>query len=173
MAEAVARAYFKLLAYKDEYEVARLYTDGTFLERLGERFEGDFKLDFHLAPPLIAARDPRTGHLKKRRYGPWMMTVFKILARLKGLRGTSLDPFGYQPERRMERRLIDEYEATVEELLAGLDADNHRLAIDIAALPETVRGFAHVKERNLRQARNREADLLAAFRGPEAEKNAA
>ena len=166
MADAVARSYFKLLAYKDEYEVARLHSDGSFMKQVHERFEGDFKLTFHLAPPLIASRDADSGELQKRVYGSWMMGVFKVLARLKGLRGTAFDIFGYTAERRMERRLIGEYETTVEELLGGLGTDTHGLAVEIAALPETMRGFGHVKERNVAAAKAREAELLEAFHNP-------
>ena len=166
LAEAVARSYFKLLAYKDEYEVARLHSDGSFMKQVRERFEGDFKLTFHLAPPLVASRDAESGELQKRAYGSWMMGVFKVLARLKGLRGTPFDVFGYAAERRMERRLIGEYETTVEELLGGLGPDTHGLAVEIAALPEIMRGFGHVKERNVVAAKAREAELLGAFRDP-------
>ena len=168
LAEAVARAYFKLLAYKDEYEVARLYTNGDFQARIAEQFTGDYKLRFHLAPPLIAKRDPDTGHLRKSMYGPWMLKAFALLAKLKRLRGTPLDPFGYSAERRRERRLITEYEAVVSELLAGLTAGNHALACEIASVPEHMRGFGHVKERNIEIAKAREVELLAAFRRREA-----
>ena len=154
------------MAYKDEYEVARLHSDGSFMKQVHDRFEGDFKLTFHLAPPLVASRDAESGELQKRVYGSWMMGVFKVLARLKGLRGTPFDVFGYTAERRMERRLIGEYEATVEELLGGLGPDTHGLAVEIAALPETMRGFGHVKERNVAAAKTREAELLEAFRNP-------
>jgi indolepyruvate ferredoxin oxidoreductase len=168
LAEAVAKNLFKLMAYKDEYEVARLYTDGSFEKKLRAQFEGDFTLEFHLAPPLFAERDPVTGELKKRAYGSkWMMTAFRLLARLKGLRGTKLDVFGRTEERRTERRLIAEYEATVRDLLAGLDGSNQRIAVAIARIPEQIRGFGHVKERNLAQAKVREAELLEAFRRPE------
>src|SRR5947207_12724692 len=117
LAEAVAKSLYKLMAYKDEYEVARLYSDGEFLKKLSAQFEGDYKLSFHLAPPLFAERDPQTGQLKKREYGAWVMPLFGFLASLRRLRGTRLDLFGYTAERRMERRLIGEYEATVESLL--------------------------------------------------------
>jgi indolepyruvate ferredoxin oxidoreductase len=166
LAEAVARYYFKLLAYKDEYEVARLYADGEFRRRLEAQFEGDYRIEFNMAPPLVAQRDPTTGHLRKRTFGPWMMKAFGLLAKLKGLRGTALDPFGRSAERKTERRLIGEYEATIEELIAGLDPDNHALAVDIASIPETIRGFGHVKEASLAAAKKREAELLAAFRAP-------
>ena len=172
-AEAVARAYHKLLAYKDEYEVARLYTDGRFQAQVAAQFEGRFGLRFSMAPPLIAGRDPETGHLKKRIFGPWMLTAFGLLAKLKGLRGTPLDIFGYSAERRRERALIGEYEATVHALIAGLGSDNHGLAVEIAEVPLAMRGFGHVKEANIACAKEREAELLAAFRAPAAQASAA
>ena len=166
LALAVARYHFKLLAYKDEYEVARLYTNGDFQAQLNRQFEGRAKLRVHLAPPLFAPRDPATGELRKRAYGPWMLTAMGWLARLKRLRGTVFDPFGYSAERRIERELIGAYERVVEELLAGLTLDNHRLAVEIAGIPEQIRGYGHVKARHLRAAKDREAELLAAFRAP-------
>jgi indolepyruvate ferredoxin oxidoreductase len=165
LAEAVARGLFKLMAYKDEYEVARLY-GAEFRAKLDRAFEGDYRLEFHLAPPLLAARDPETGHLKKRSYGPWMLKAFAVLARFKWLRGTAFDPFGKSAERRMERRLIAEYETVIRELIANLAPDNHRIAVEIARLPERIRGFGHVKERAVQQAKAREAALLTAFRNP-------
>ena len=173
LGEAVARSYFKLLAYKDEYEVARLFTNGAFMKRLRDTFEGDFTLTFHLAPPLAAQRDPVTGVAKKRQYGPWMMRAFKVLAKGKGLRGTPFDVFGRTAERRRERRLITDYEQTVDEFLRRLDTENHCLAVGLAALPETMRGFGHVKERNVEAARAREAELLDALRTPAPTKSAA
>jgi indolepyruvate ferredoxin oxidoreductase len=173
LAEAVAKSLYKLMAYKDEYEVARLYTDGEFLKKLGAQFEGDYTLSFHLAPPLFADRDPDSGQLKKREYGPWMLSAFRLLASLRKLRGTAFDVFGYTEERKMERRLIAEYEATVDSLLATLDANNHGLAVQIASVPETMRGFGHVKEKNVVAAKAREASLLAAYRMPASEKVAA
>ncbi len=164
LGDAVARAYYKLLSYKDEYEVARLFTDGEFIAQLRQQFGTEFKLAFHLAPPLIAARDPKTGHLKKREFGPWMMTAFRILARLKGLRGTPFDVFGYTADRRMERNLIFEYEAVIGELLADLTPANHALATEIAGLPMRIRGFGHVKERNRLAAKDCEGQLMADFR---------
>ncbi|MGE3647396.1 MAG: DUF6537 domain-containing protein, partial [Reyranellaceae bacterium] len=168
LAETVARALYKLMAYKDEYEVARLYTDGDFEKKLRTQFEGDFKLKFNLAPPLLADRDPVTGELKKGEYGPWVFTMFRVLAGLKGLRGTAFDIFGYTEERRTERRLIGEYMETMSEILGKLDQSNHALALQIAGLPETIRGFGHVKEKNLKKAQEREANLLALFRSPAA-----
>ncbi len=166
LADAVAHGLFKLMSYKDEYEVARLYTDGTFAAKLRQQFEGDIRLEFHLAPPLIAPRDTHSGELQKRAYGPWMLRAFGLLRRLKFLRGTAFDPFGRTAERRMERQLIAEYEGVVRELAAGLTHDNHALAVEIARLPQRMRGFGHIKERNVAAAKAREAALLKSFRQP-------
>jgi indolepyruvate ferredoxin oxidoreductase len=165
LAEAVARNLFKLMAIKDEYEVARLWTDGSFLRQLGQEFERWDALEIHLAPPLLAERDATTGHLKKRRYGPWMLRALRVLARMKRLSGTALDPFGRTAERKMERRLLAAYEALLEELLERLDAGNHVLAVELARVPEQIRGFGHVKEGNARRAKAKETELLASFRG--------
>jgi indolepyruvate ferredoxin oxidoreductase len=159
LAEAVARYAFKLMAYKDEYEVARLYTSGEFRRRLEQQFEGDYTLRFHLAPPLLARKDAN-GHLVKREFGPWVFTAFRMLAKLRFLRGTPLDVFGYTAERRGERALVDQYFATVERMLEGLDAGNAALAAQIASIPEVIRGYGHVKDAHLHQARAREAELL-------------
>ena len=167
LAEAVARSLFKLMAYKDEYEVARLHTQSGFLEKVAEQFEGDFTVHYHLAPPLLAARDAR-GHLVKRKYGPAMQWGFRLLARLKGLRGTRFDPFGQTAERRTERALIEAYSASLEEVMAGLNADNHALAVEIARIPEQIRGFGHVKERHLAPARQQWDALMARWRGARA-----
>ena len=157
---AVARYAYKLMAYKDEYEVARLYTDGAFRERLAASFEGDLRLTFHLAPPVLARRDPVTGEPRKRTFGPWMWRVFGLLAKMRFLRGTPFDPFGRTVERRMERRLIEEYFETAEELLAGLRAENLGLAVEIASIPEQIRGYGHVKQRNVAEAKSTQASLL-------------
>jgi indolepyruvate ferredoxin oxidoreductase len=159
----VARYYAKLLAYKDEYEVARLYTSGEFVKKIESMFEGDYKLNFHLAPPLLAKPDPVTGEPRKMAFGPWMMRAFALLARLKGLRDTRLDVFGRTPERRMERALIAEYEQTVRALLQGLKRDNHALAVEIASLPESIRGFGHVKAKSVEAARRKHAELMARY----------
>ena len=164
LTEAVARYYFKLLAVKDEYEVARLYTQTDFNERVAAAFEGDYKLKFHLAPPVFNKPDAVTGEATKSVYGPWMMGAFRVLARLKGLRGTALDVFGRTAERKTERALPGEYVALVDELLAALATHNHALAIELARIPEHIRGYGHVKERHLKQAKSKEAELLAAFR---------
>jgi len=166
LADAVAHNAFKLMAYKDEYEVARLHSDPAFHARLKEAFEGDYELAFHLAPPLLSRRDPDTGRPQKTTFGPWMLPVFRILARLKGLRGTTFDPFGHTTERRRERAAIGDYEATVEALLAGLTPESHALALEIAALPGEVRGYGYVKEAAHAAVKAREAELLAAYRDP-------
>jgi indolepyruvate ferredoxin oxidoreductase len=163
LTEAVARYYAKLMAYKDEYEVARLHADGALERKIGHMFEGDYKLVFHLSPPLLARKDPLTGEPRKMRFGGWMLPVFRVLKSLRGLRGTALDIFGYTAERRTERALISEYEATVERLLAKLSAENHALAVQIASLPEEIRGFGHIKTRNLDAARKKHAELLSRF----------
>ena len=181
LTEAVARNAFKLMAYKDEYEVARLYTDDVFLNRLGEQFEGNYQLRFHLAPPLLASRNAK-GELQKKAYGPWMMKAFQVLARLRRLRGTPFDVFGYSAERREERQAIGDYRETVTTLLeqlarqasagpAGESVIDRRerlseslaLAVEIASLPASVRGYGHVKARNAAAARQRAAELLPRF----------
>jgi indolepyruvate ferredoxin oxidoreductase len=164
LTEAVARYYFKLMAYKDEYEVARLYSDPGFARKIEGMFEGGYRLKFHLAPPIFNKPDPRTGEARKSEFGPWMMAAFRILAKLKGLRGTPFDVFGMSEERKAERRLIGEYEATVAELLEHLDGENQKLAVEIASVPEHIRGFGHVKRRHLGEAKKKEAELIAAFR---------
>ena len=166
LTDAVATYYHKLLAYKDEYEVARLYGDPEFLNRLRDQFEGDYKLKLNLAPPLIARRDPETGQLQKGTYGPWMLKAFNILAKLRFLRGTAFDIFGRTEERRNERQLIASYETVVEELIAGLSHDSHALAVGIASVPEHIRGFGHVKVRHIEAAKAREAELLEIWRSP-------
>jgi indolepyruvate ferredoxin oxidoreductase len=165
LTEAVARGYYKLLAYKDEYEVARFYADGDFLRRVNATFEGDFKLRFHLAPPLVTHPDPSTGVPRKRSYGPWMLRAFKVLAKLKGLRGTPFDVFGYGEDRKLERRLLAEYERMIEELLTHLNPHNHEAAVELASLPELIRGFGPVKKRHVEHAKQREAELVKSFRG--------
>jgi indolepyruvate ferredoxin oxidoreductase len=159
------------MAFKDEYEVARLHSDGAFEKKIADQFEGDYQLHFHLAPPLLAKTNDR-GELVKQKYGPKTMMAFKLLARLKGLRGTALDVFGYTAERRQERALITEYRATLDELLEGLlpgpsqpgAAARYALALELACLPEQIRGFGHVKARHLTAVRQRWATLLAQWR---------
>jgi indolepyruvate ferredoxin oxidoreductase len=173
LAEAVARGYHRLLAYKDEYEVARLHADGALQKRIAGMFEGDYSVAFHLAPPLFARVDPLTGEPRKIRFGAWVLPLFGALKRLKGLRGTPFDPFGYTEERRLERALIAEYEQTVGELLAQLSGQNHALAVQIASLPEEMRGFGPIKKRNVAAAREKLQQLLGQWRAPQAERAAA
>ena len=169
LARAAARYYFKLLAYKDEYEVARLYSDGSFAAQVAREFEGDYALALHLSPQFLPAflapRDPETGRVKK-----WLIPMrvmapaFRVMAALKFLRGSALDPFGWTPHRCGERAEIARYEHTLSELLDALTRENIAAAVEIASLPELVRGFDSVKERHLAAAREKEVELLAAFR---------
>lgn len=161
LSKAVARYYFKLLAYKDEYEVARLYSDATFRKQLEAQFEGDYQLQFHLAPSWLSKPDAVTGQPRKRSFGPWMLKAFGVLARFKFLRGSVLDPFGHSAERRLERELIEEYEANVAYLLGELNAGNYRTAVALAEIPEQVRGYGHVKEAALAKAREQASQLKA------------
>ena len=172
LSEAVARYLFKLMAYKDEYEVARLHTDPAFTARIADMFEGDYKLVHHLAPPLTAKKNHR-GEVLKQPYGPWMRSAFGVLARLKGLRGGALDVFGRTEERRTERALIVEYRACIEELLKGLSAERLALAVEIARIPEDIRGYGHVKLRHLAAARPKWAALMARWRSGETAQRAA
>ena len=162
--EAVASYYFKLLAYKDEYEVARLYTNGDFMQKIKGRFEGDYKLKLHLAPPLFSSRDAHNGEPVKTAYGAWILSAMNLLARFKFLRGTAFDPFGKTSERKMERRLIEEYEQTIEELLRGLSKKNHALAVEIARIPEQFRGYDLIKQKHVESAKSQENELLKEFR---------
>jgi indolepyruvate ferredoxin oxidoreductase len=163
----VARYLFKLMAYKDEYEVARLYTSTDFLKRVEAQFEGDYKINLHLSPPMLSENDPTTGEPMKTTFGPWMLTAMRVLAKFKGLRGTALDIFGYTAERREERALIDQYRSVIEEMLGGLEAKRIDLAAEIASIPEFIRGYGPVKARHLKDAKAREAELLAQWRDPQ------
>ena len=162
LTQNVARYLFKLMAYKDEYEVARLHSDTGFLDKVNAMFEGDFKLNYHLAPPLMAKKNDK-GELQKQKFGPWMLTAFRLLAKLKGLRATPFDVFGRTAERKMERALIGEYKASIETLLKTLNADNHTAALEIARIPELIKGYGHIKERNLKLAKVQWAELMQAF----------
>jgi len=166
LAEAVARTYYKLMAYKDEYEVARLYTSREFTDGLKQTFEGHYKLKVHLAPPLLARRDPDTGELQKMTFGSWILTAFRILKRFKFLRGTRLDPFGRTEERKMERALIGKYEDAVKAILDKLNAGNHQAAVELARLPEDIRGFGHIKEASAKAVVAHWERLLADFGKP-------
>ncbi|MCW3005174.1 MAG: putative indolepyruvate ferredoxin oxidoreductase, alpha and beta subunit, partial [Conexibacter sp.] len=172
LTETVARYLFKLMAYKDEYEVARLHAETGFQDKVAAMFEGDFKINFHLAPPMIARRNDK-GELQKMKFGPAMLTGFKVLAKLKGLRGTAFDVFGRTGERRTERALIEQYRASIGQVLASLDAGNHALAVEIARIPEQIKGFGHVKERNLAAARVQWDRLLEQWNDPQRMRQAA
>jgi indolepyruvate ferredoxin oxidoreductase len=161
LTEAVAKNLFKLMAYKDEYEVARLYADDSFAKKLGEKFEGDFRLKFHLAPPIFARRDKATGHLLKKEFGGWMMPAFRLLAKLKFLRGTAWDPFGRSAERKTERRLIEDYLGMIDQRIASLKAEQIPLLARLSRLPETIRGYGHIKEASIAKAIAERARLEA------------
>jgi indolepyruvate ferredoxin oxidoreductase len=168
LAEAVARGYFKLLSYKDEYEVARLYTDGRFEQSVKDNFDGQLKLEFHLAPPLLSGwnRDKVTGHPRKVSFGRWMLPVFRLLAKGAKWRGTKFDPFGYTAERRLERQMIADYERLLGEIEYRLSTEAHAAARALAALPEETKGFGHVKHANYEKAKTKEEALLAMLRDP-------
>jgi len=163
LSETIAACLFKLMAIKDEYEVARLYSDGDFLKQLSGQFESWDRLEFHLAPPLLAKRDPETGKLLKRSFGPWMMRAFGVLAKLKRLRGSPLDIFGYSAERRMERRLLAEYESALDDIVANLSPSNYDRAVEYARYPERIRGYGHVKAANAERAGRERGGLRTAF----------
>ena len=163
LSEAVARNLFKLMAYKDEYEVARLHTNTAFLQKIGDMFEGDYTVNYHLAPPIISKTNDK-GELQKQKFGPLMLTGFKLLKHFKVLRGTPLDIFGNTEEREMERTLIGEYVASLDEVLAKLNADNHSLALEIASLPDAIKGFGHVKARNVVAVRGKWDGLMDKWR---------
>jgi indolepyruvate ferredoxin oxidoreductase len=165
MTEAVARSYFSLLAYKDEYEVARLYANGDFEQTLAAQFEGNYRLRFHLAPPLLAKRDSHSGKLMKREFGGWVLPLFRILARFKKFRGGKLDIFGYTVERKMERALITAFEHDIERLLDETRQDNLDTAIEIARLPQQIRGFGHVKQASIEESARRRDRLWQQFIG--------
>ena len=165
LSEAVARYLFKLMAYKDEYEVARLYTDTSFVERVRSTFAGEnLRFEFHLAPPLLARRDPATGEPKKMSFGPWMMKAFAVLAKFKLLRGTPLDPFGYTHDRRVERALVADYQTVLESVISDLSPTNYPTAVALVSIPEKIRGYGPVKERSIAVAKAEEASLMEQFR---------
>jgi indolepyruvate ferredoxin oxidoreductase len=164
LSDAVARYLFKLMAYKDEYEVARLHVAQTWEQAKAEFAGENLRLEFHLAPPLFTRKDPNTGEPRKISFGPWMLKAFGALAKFKFLRGTPLDPFGYSEERKIERKLITDYQALLDELLSKLTPDNHHIAVALASIPEKIRGYGHVKMRHLKAAKAEEAVLLDQFR---------
>jgi indolepyruvate ferredoxin oxidoreductase len=172
LTESVARSLFKLMAYKDEYEVARLHAETGFQEKVSALFEGDFKINFHLAPPAIARRNEK-GELQKMKFGPAMLTGFRLLAKLRGLRGTPFDFFGRTEERKTERALIRQYRESMDSVLATLGEGNHALAVEIARIPEQIKGFGHVKERNLAAARLQWDRLMQQWSSPQPTRQAA
>ena len=165
LSRAVALGYYKLMAYKDEYEVARLYTQSNFKQRLENQFEGDFTVDFHFAPPLFARKDSETGQLQKRRYGPWMWKAMEMLAKLKFLRATPFDPFRFSEDRKLDRLWLKDYENLIEHILQNLSSSNFETAIALAELPEQIRGFGHIRERYANFAKMRKQNLLDQFNG--------
>jgi len=173
LGEAAARYLYKLMAYKDEYEVARLHTDPVFLARLDAQFKNGYTVKYNLAPPMISKRDPVTGELQKRQFGPWMRSAFRTLAKFKNLRGGALDFFGNTEERRHERQLIDDYIKQLDEICAKLSSANHAFAVQLASVPDEIRGYGHVKERSLKDAKALEEKLLHAFRNAQAVRVAA
>jgi indolepyruvate ferredoxin oxidoreductase len=167
LTDSVARSLFKLMAYKDEYEVARLHNLHTWNQVKSQVGGENLRLEFHLAPPLFARIDKRTGEPRKMSFGQWMLPAFRTLSKFRFLRGTPFDPFGYTQERKTERQLIRDYIAMIDELLAKLDTENHHVAVALAAIPEKIRGYGHVKLRHLKAAKAEEAALLEQFRaGP-------
>ena len=167
LTKAVAKYAFKLMSYKDEYEVARLHSSPEFRAKIRETFDGDYKLTFHLAPPLFTTKDANTGVPRKIALGPWIVPVFKVLAKMRFLRGSVFDIFGYTTERRQERRLVEEYFSLVRNITNKMDYENHSLAVQLAEIPEEIRGFGHIKERHVRYAKAHEKKLLEAFHNPE------
>jgi len=167
LSEAAARNFYKLLAYKDEYEVARLHTLPQIQAELESLFSRGYKVSYNLAPPLLSKRDPVTGHLVKKQYGPWVFNAFKLLAKLKSLRGGALDVFGKTEERRTERALAAEYQALLGELAAKLTVANYASAVALAGLPDEIRGYGHVKENSVAVTARRRAELRASFERPE------
>jgi indolepyruvate ferredoxin oxidoreductase len=164
LTRAAARGYGRVMAYKDEYEVARLYVSRAFQDSLKQAFDGASRLEVLLSPPTLFGSRSRSAEPRKRAFGPWIFVVFRLLSRLKGLRGTRFDPFGRTAERRMERQVLADYERLLDEIVGALTPENHRLAVQLADLPESIRGFGHVKWRNLRQTEETKTGLLRDFR---------
>ena len=173
LAQSVAIYYYKLLAYKDEYEVARLFCDAEFKTQLAAQFEGDWQLQFHLAPSWFAKKDQVTGLPMKAAYGPWMLRAMAVLARFKWLRGTAFDPFGRLEERKMERQLIEQYEQNIQVIITHLSGETHRIAIELASYPEHIRGYGYVKRRHVDEAQIKIDQLTAAIRQVESSAHAA
>lgn len=163
---AAARYLYKLMAYKDELEVARLYTDGTWEKQIKENFSGDYKIKFHMAPPLISKRDPITGQLKKREFGGWMLSALKIVSKFKGLRNTPLNPFGYSAERKEDKELLSQYESVLKQIISDLNEENKEIALEMAKVPEFIRGYGHVRTQNIEVAQGRWTTLDEQFKNP-------
>jgi len=173
LSKAVVKSLFKFMAYKDEYEVARLYTDTGFMDKVDRMMEGDYQVKYHLAPPLFAKKDPNTGELKKSEYGPWVKKAFEILPRFKFLRGTAFDPFGYLAERKEERQLIKQFEQTLSIIIDNLNNDTYPLAVEIAELPMKVRGYGHVKDKAIKHYQSEHQHLMTMFKNPAPKSQAA
>ena len=173
LTELVARYYFKLMAYKDEYEVGRLYANGVFQKKVDQLFEGNYKIRYHLAPPLFAKKDPETGFLKKKEFGSWVLGAFKLLSHMRFLRGTAFDIFGWTAERKMERQFIEDYRLLVEEIINSVNQSNIDVAKKLLALPEDIKGFGHVKEANVIRVRASWQELLHQYRTEGEERKAA
>ena len=154
------------MAYKDELEVARLYTDGTWKKQLEEKFAGDYKIKFHMAPPLISKRDPISGHLKKREFGGWMLSALKMASLFKGMRSSLLNPFGYSQERKEDKAMLDQYEGVLNQIIDGLSENNKEAALEMARVPEFIRGYGHVRTQNIESAVRRWKSLDDQFRNP-------
>jgi indolepyruvate ferredoxin oxidoreductase len=167
LTRAVALNYFKLLAYKDEYEVARLFAETDFIDKLKERIDGTFELHFHLAPPILERQDRATGRVRKREFGPWVLPLFRLLAKLKFLRGSRWDIFGYGAERRAERELIDQYESMLEKILPDINSNNYDTAVELASITDSIRGFGHVKQASIDTTNSLQDTLMKKFSGAE------
>ena len=173
LSEAAARYFYKLMAYKDEYEVARLHSDPEFKAQLDAMFPNGYTVEYNLAPPMLSKRDPETGELIKQKYGPWMEKAFARLAKFKHLRAGKWDIFGKTEERQMERRLVEDYSKLLDEITGKLSRDNLAVAVQLASVPDDIRGYGHVKERHLKLAEEKQARLLEAFRSPQPSRAAA
>ena len=161
------------MAYKDEYEVARLFTASNFRQKLNDQFAGPYRIKFHLAPPLLARTDPAGGRPEKITFGPWMLSAFRVLAKFRWLRGTPFDPFGRLADRRTERQLIKDYEAMVAIVGDKLSAENHDVAVELAQLPKTIRGYGPIKSSSIDAANKTRTDLLNQLDYPVPQRNAA
>ena len=160
---AVLKNYFKLMAYKDEYEVSRLMTNKKFSDDINKNFEGNFSYNFYLAPPIFSKKSKVDGKLLKIKFGGWLFNVFKLISKFKFLRGTKFDPFGYLNERKKERELIRDYKQTIVDIGSKINKSNYETAVKIASIPDQIRGFGHVKEKNIKEAINNRTDLLNSF----------